>query len=154
MTPVSVSLFVFFLYLIFQSRYPSVWTFFAAPTIGPLATALFFTVHPLNPYRNPYAQSEGKDEAVIMRDTSAQRLVSLLASRQARIFVLKTGFWNSLILTSIALVGSFFRAEPLPTTFIAGEVFGFTFLFSMASLGLQGTLLLRWALRKWREKIQ
>jgi hypothetical protein len=150
MTPVIVSLYVLFLFAMFQYRYSTIWTFLAAPTIGPLATAAFFAIHPLNPYRNIYSQLEGKQEVLVMTEPSAQRLVSLLASLQARIFVLKVGLLNSLILASVAVVVVLFLPKPIPSAFSAGVLIEFAFLFSMASMALQGNLLLRWAFRNWK----
>jgi len=154
MIPFSGSLYVVFLYTMFQYRYSTIWTFLGAPLIGPLATAAFFAIHPLNPYKDFFAQLEGKQEAVTMRDATAQRLVSLLASRQARIFALKAGLLNSLVLVSVvALVLLFFR-KPIPQTLRGGDLIAFAFLFSMASMGLQGPALLRWAFRNWKGMAQ
>jgi len=152
MMTVSVLLYVLCLFLMFQYKYSTRWTFVAAPALGPLATAVFFAVRPLNPYRNIYAQIEGKQETLIMRDPAAQRLVALLGSRQARLFVLKAGLLNSLILVSVAAVIVLFLPKPFPSTLKVREevLIESAFLFSMPSMALQGTLLFQWAFRNWK----
>ena len=112
-----IALFLFTLFGFIAVRTHSVYVYFIPPIVGPLLGSLILIAQPYNPYRNLYARFEGRDVANAAKDPTAQRLLSLLASKEAQAVAARTGISLTLLLCASMLIVAFIQRKTfeLPT---------------------------------------
>jgi len=128
------------------SRVPRIWVLALPPALGPLVTAAYLWLSPLNPYKIEHRN--------ISHDAMAQKLIALLGSNGARRYCLRVAIALSGALTGCTVFMARLQ-KPIIFSFDRSQdvrwLLGGTFLFAATSLGSQMCFLLRWAFPRWEQ---
>jgi hypothetical protein len=115
--------------------------------LGPILAALVLVVRPLNPYDNLYAKKQGISLNRVRNNESAQTLVQLLRSPAACRRAMSAAL---ILMCATTLLGCLFGLlrGRLAWTFNASRDPAGLILTGPLSLGIEATVLLRWAMQE------
>lgn len=129
--------------------FSSVFVRFLPPIVGPLISALFFSLIPLNPYRGLFAEREGWDTEKLANDRIAQKLLLLLRSASARKVCLQCGAATAILLGSLTLAFSILRGTATSIGVDHYPAIVFALLFVLLTINAHISVLMSWAIRTW-----
>jgi len=126
------------------SRDARIWSLVLPPVLGPFAAAIYLWISPLNPYK---ISAHGVDN-----DAMAQRLITLLRSKEAKRHSLRTALVMSPLLTGCTLLMARVQ-KPIAFSFDRSQDFqliiGGIFVLGLGCLAVEMCFLLRWAFPRW-----
>ena len=150
----AVGLAVFFTCLFGRSE--PFWPVMVAALLGPFLPAVVLMLKRVNPYEgNLYAKLEGTSLGKVRHVTGALALVEVLRSRAAHAFLMRGAVLVALGIATLLPVASLAYGRsgisPIRSRLFDEVVVGL-FMFGVSSMGIEATLLLRWAVRRVRRQ--
>jgi len=130
------------------SRSEHLWVLLVPSMTSPFLAFGYFSIEPLNPYRDLLSRVQGIDLQTSEQHANAQHLITVLNSREAKMFNLRLSCVISILLGAYVLIVAALQ-HPItlsfdPTDDLAWIVMA-SFLFWAFSIGIQRQFLLRWA---------